>query len=195
MSILMTSDVEGFFADAVGEAVQARKVQVSGKTRSYLVGLLAGVASKGMDQQALRRPVTWQLREALEAPASERFERLKVLGDNTLYLSGLFQDHLEAHGVDVGYVSSVGATAYRSAGAMLRQPDQGDDLFDELSSKFRLLVEALHEVADALFAGSATGPEGVLKLYDRWQKTGSERLSRELIARGLMPMRGGGGCH
>lgn len=194
MSILMTSDVEGFFADAVGEAVQARKVQVSKKTLSYLVGLLAGVASKGMDQQALRRPVTWQLREALEAPASERFERLKVLGDNTLYLSGLFQDHLEAHGVDVGYVSSVGATAYRSVSSMMRA-DRGDDLFAELSAKFHKLVGAMHEVADAFFAGSASSPEGMLRVYDRWQKTGSATLGRELVARGLVPLRNGGGIH
>lgn len=195
MSILMTSDVEGFFAEAMGEAMAACKIQVSGGARSYLVGLLVNLASKGMDQGALRRPVTLLLRDALEAPASERFEKLKGLGDSSLYVSGLFQDHLQAHGVDVGYVSTVGATAYRSAAALMQGADQHNDLFSELAGKFRQLVVALHEVANALFTGSADSPEGLLRVYDRWQKTGSVALGRELAAHGLVPLRNAGGVH
>jgi hypothetical protein len=195
MSILMNSDVEAFFASAVDEAVAARDVQVSTGVRSYLTGLLAGFACKGPEQETLRRPVTLLLREALDAPPPERFEKLKSLGDGSLYVAGIFQEHLEAHGVDVGYVSSVGATAYRSASTMIQRGDRGDDLFGELSAKFHLLVRALREVADAFFAGSAVGPEGLLRVYARWEKTGSARLGRELIARGVVPVRGGGGLH
>lgn len=195
MSILMNNEVDDFFSSAVDEAVAARKVQVSTGVRSYLVGLLVGFACKGPEQDTLRRPVTLLLHEALDAPAPERFEKLKVLGDGSLYVAGIFQEHLEAQGVDVGYVSSVGATAYRSAATMLHRGDRDDDLFGELSSKFHQLVHALREVADAFFAGSAVGPEGILRVYARWEKSGSPRLGRELIARGVVPVRGGGGLH
>jgi hypothetical protein len=36
---------------------------------------------------------------------------------------------------------------------------------------------------------------GVLKLYERWLKTGSEDLGSELMQRGLLPVRGAGGVH
>lgn len=195
MSILMTNDVDGFFASAVDEAVAARKIQVSTGVRSYLIGLLLGFACKSPEQDTLRRPVTLLLREALDAPTQERFEKLKILGDGSLYVAGIFQEHLEAHGVDVGYISTVGATAYRNASTMVVRGECEGDLFGEMAAKFLQLVGALREVADAFFAGSAVGPEGILKVYSRWEKTGSERLSRELIARGLVPARGGGGIH
>ncbi|MCS6902426.1 MAG: hypothetical protein NZX77_22010, partial [Polyangiaceae bacterium] len=147
------------------------------------------------EQETLRRPVTLLLQEALEAPAQERFEKLKSLGDGSLYVVGIFQEHLEAQGVDAGYVSSVGATAYRSASSMLQRADRSEDLFGELAAKFHLIVQALREVADAFFAGSAVGPEGLLRVYARWEKTGSVRLGRELIARGVVPVRGGVGIH
>lgn len=195
MSILMTSNIEGFFADAVGEAMQSRQVDVSTGTRAYLVGLLAGMASRGLDGQSAVQPVTLQLQEAIGAPVGERFERLRTLGDRTLAQAGLFRDHLEAHGVDVGYVSSVGASAYRQAGALRPPGDARDDLFGELAAKFRQLVAALGELAEVLFTGPATSAEGIVRVYTRWQRTGSERLGRELMTRGLVPVRGGGGVH
>jgi hypothetical protein len=195
MSILVKSDVEEFFSSAVDEAVQTHPIQLSSGVRSYLVGLLVSFASQPPEPDTLRRPVTLLLREALEAPSRERFEKLKTLGDGSLYIAGIFQEHLEAHGVDVCYVSTVGATAYRSAATLLHRCEPGDDLFGELSSKFHQLVVALREVAHAFFAGSAVGPEGLLKVYARWEKTGSARLGRELIARGVVPLRGGGGVH
>lgn len=192
MSILMTSDVTGFFRETVGEAFAARHAELSSGVREYLVGILVDFSTRGGASSALDRPVTLLLNEALQAPAGERFERLKGLGDSSLYVSGLFQDHLEARGVDVGYVSSVGATAYGSAATLLTRGD-GTGLFGELAASFRLLVAVLHEVADRIFAAGTAGPGGVLKLYDRWRKTGSERLGRELIALGLVPVRGAGG--
>jgi hypothetical protein len=194
MSILMTSDVTGFFREAVGEAFASHHAELSTGVREYLVGILVDFTARGSADSALDRPVTLLLNEALQAPPAERFERLKGLGDSSLYVSGLFQDHLEARGVDVGYVSSVGATAYGSAATLLTRGDgPGLDLFGELAARFRLLVAVLHEVADRIFAAGTAGPGGVLKLYDRWRKTGSERLGRELLALGLVPVRGAGG--
>lgn len=192
MSILVANDVHGFFSETVGEALSAHKVELSGGAREYLVGLLVDFASKGSTDETLRRPVTLLLDEALQAPATERFEKLKDLGDGSLRVSGLFREHLSARGVDVRYVSSVGATAYRSAAALRRGGD-GLDILGELAQKFGRLASALGEVADAIFSGPLDSPEGVLRVYDRWQKTGSERLGRALIAHGLVPLKPVGG--
>jgi len=194
MSIVMTGDVEGFFGEAVDTALSTRRVEASAGAREYVVAVLVSYAGRGQAPQALDRPVTLLLDEALHAPPSERFEKLKGLGDSSLCVSGLFQDHLERRGIDPTYVSSVGRTAYGSAATLLTRGDGGSlDLFGELASKFDRFVAVLHEVADVIFAGHPRGADGVLRLYERWQKTGSERLRTELLAQGLVPMRKAGG--
>lgn len=195
MSILMTSDVTGFFHDAVDEAFSAQRVSASTGARAYLVGVLVDFASRGGAETTLNRPVTFLLDEALSAPVAERFEKLKGLGDSSLYVTGLFQEHLEARGVDVGYVSRVGATAYNSASVLLHKGDgqgSGIDLFAELAESFQRLVIVLREVADTIFSGGQDAGS-VLRLYERWQKTGSDRLGRALAERGLMPVKATGG--
>jgi hypothetical protein len=191
MSILMSSDVTGFFGEVLGTALATQRVEASEGARQYLVGLLVAFAAK-QERGTFDRPVTLLLDEALHAPASERFDKLKRLGDGSLYVSGLFQDHLEARGVDPLYVQRVGATAYGSAASLMTRGEGGPlDLLGELSAKFARFVAALHDVADAIFAGSAREPVGMLRVYERWMKTGSPLLERELAQHGVFPMKGG----
>jgi hypothetical protein len=146
--------------------------------------------------EALERPLTLLLDEALHAPGQERFERLRVLGDGVLYVSGFFAPHLETRGVEVRYVTSLGARAYDSAGRMLRgASDNAPDLFFELAENFERFAELLSAVAEKLQLAAAPSSVGVLKLYERWLKTGNEALSSELLERGVLPVRGAGGLH
>ena len=126
-----------------------------------------------------------------------------------LYTTGFFGDHIENRGVDVGYVTSVGATAYQGAASMLRRPakdtadagtrngapERDDNVFSELAEKFDRFVEVLTIVSETTLAQQARGERGVLKLYERWQKSGSATLAKELGARGLVPVKGTPGVH
>ena len=47
-------------------------------------------------------------------------------------------------------------------------------------------------VADVTVAHSASSPKQVLKLYERWLKTGSDTLAQALGAHGFTPSRGTG---
>jgi hypothetical protein len=135
------------------------------------------------------------LDEALQTAGQERFERLRTLGDGVLYVSGFFSEHLETRGVAPTYISALGSRAYGSAAAMLRQnaADSGaPDLFNELADKFRMFVDLLADVAEALSVRSARSASATVKLYERWLKTGSASLAEELTARGLVPLRGTG---
>jgi len=87
-----------------------------------LAGLLADYAKPDrLEAEALDRPLTLLLDEALHTAGRERFERLRSLGDGVLYTSGFFADHLSTRGVELRYVRALGARAYDSAAAMLRQ--------------------------------------------------------------------------
>jgi hypothetical protein len=53
----------------------------------------------------------------------------------------------------------------------------------------------LHAVAEQLSLSAAPSSMGLLKLYERWLKTGSNALGSELLERGVLPVRGAGGLH
>ena len=190
-TILMTTDVDSFFGDAVGDALEARSVPASSGARHYLVALLADFALR--ESKAFEKPVTLLLDEALSSRPEERFSKLKTVGDGTLYVSGFFPEHLDARGVDASYLARVGATAYGAAANLLAQGRDGADLFGELSRGFERFVQVLRDVADGLFAQRVRDASAVLELYERWLKTGSDSLGRALVAQGVTPRKPSGG--
>ena len=143
------------------------------------------------------RPLTLLLDEAVHvADPAERFERLRTLGDGVLYGCGFFGDHFEARGVDARYLRGLGTRAYGAAGSILRrgpEPQTAPDLFAELAVNFDAFVGVLADVADATVAMGVENSRGLVKAYERWLKTGSDRLAGALTSRGLVPTRGGGG--
>jgi hypothetical protein len=194
----LSGNLEGFFHDVVDDAMRQKQVAATEPAELYLVSLLTEYARPdARSSETLERPLTLLLDEALNAPAPERFERLRVLGDGVLYVSGFFAQHLENRGVEVRYVTSLGARAYDGAGRMLRSAanDNAPDLFFELAENFAQFAKLLNAVAEKLSLASAPSSLGLLKLYERWLKTGSDELGSELMQRGLVPVRGAGGLH
>lgn len=194
----LSANLETFFHDVVDDAMRKKHVEATEAAEYYLVSLLTDYARPDARScEALERPLTLLLDEALHAPGGERFERLRVLGDGVLYVSGFFAPHLETRGVEVRYVTQLGARAYDNAGRMLRgaNDNAAPDLFFELAENFQRFAELLSDVAERLSLAAAPSSLGLLKLYERWLKTGSETLGSELAGRGVLPVRGAGGLH
>lgn len=197
-SLDLSANLETFFHDVVDDAMRKKNVAATEAAEYYLVSLLTDYARPDARScEALERPLTLLLDEALHAPGQERFERLRVLGDGVLYVSGFFAPHLETRGVEVRYVTSLGARAYDGAGKLLRGStgESAPDLFFELAENFERFAELLSAVAEKLLLAAAPTSQGLLKLYERWLKTGSETLGSELLGRGVLPVRGAGGVH
>ncbi len=195
MAILPASSVQGFFHEVVEDAIKSRRVDATEGATRYLVAVLADFAHPDRRaEEALERPLTLLLDEALHVPdAAERFERLRLLGDGVLYGCGFFGESFEARGVDTKYLHQLGTRAYGAASSMLRSSQEGPDLFGELADKFGVFVDVVAEVADATIAMGTESPKGLLKMYERWLRTGSERLASALTSRGMMPTRGAKG--
>lgn len=156
----------------------------------YVVGLLSEAARSPAAIPEIEQPFGLRLQRAMSATGGERFERCRRLGDEVLFLSGFFAEHLATRGVALDYVTAVGQRAYNGAATMLRVHAPGPQLFDELAESFPVFVEMLQHMADSLFALSARDGSSVLELYERWQRTQSEVLARALLDRGLLPTRG-----
>ena len=190
MTIVAAESVAGFFGTVVDDAMKAQRVEATEGATRYLVSLLADYAHPARPAgEALERPMTLLLDEALHVPdPAERFERLRVLGDGVLYGCGFFGDHFEAKGIDLAYLEGLGTRAYGAASSMFRA-QSGPDLFAELAEKFGRFVDVLGEVADATIAMGTESPRQIVKVYERWLKTGSDRLATALTARGVVPTR------
>ncbi|MDX5398674.1 MAG: hypothetical protein LPK92_02955, partial [Actinomycetes bacterium] len=57
-------------------------------------------------------------------------------------------------------------------------------LYEELAAKFGAIVDLLNEVSERV---SLTSQQGVVRLYERFLKTGSSRMARLLAEEGVIP--------
>ncbi len=71
---------------------------------------------------------------------------------------------------------------------------RGLDIFRELSASFARFVEVIGEVANATIARGAASSRGLIRLYERWLKTRSDKLAEALTSHGFIaPGAPGGG--
>jgi hypothetical protein len=195
MGIVAAESIASFFDEALEDALKVRGVDASASATRYIVGVLADYAHPGQGLEPLGRPLALSLQEALvTSEPAERFSRLRQLGDAVLYASGFFADHFAARGLETRYVSTIGSRAYVSAGAMLHAGSSSIDLFDELARGFEQFARVLGEVADRTLAQQGAGDSrGLLRLYERWLKTGSDTMAEALVEHGIFPTRGSKG--
>jgi hypothetical protein len=195
MSIVAAESINGFFDEVVGDAMRARGVDATEGATRYLVCLLTDYAKPDVRAGAtLDRPLAFLLDEAMHTlDLGERFERLRAVGDGVLYASGFFGDHFERRGVDQRYLVGIGVTAYRNAGSLIVAGDAPRlDVFGELAEKFAEFVEVIAEIADTTIAMGVASSQSVVKLYERWLKTRSDRLAQALSSHGFVAPRGKG---
>jgi hypothetical protein len=193
-------DVDGFFRELVTQAIKSRGFEPSTASASYVVALLAEAAKPNASALNVigESSFTLMLADAMESQGVARFEKLRLIGDGVLYVSGFFGDHLTRRGLAPYYVRGLGATAYGGAASMLRSVGAhatGPDVFTELSHKFERFVQLLSYVAEELAARAVRDDSSLLDVYERWLKVQSDRLTELLLARGILPQRKSPGVH
>ena len=193
-------NVDGFFRELVTQAIKNRGFEPSTASASYVVALLAEAAKPNASALNVigESSFTLMLADAMETQGVARFEKLRLLGDGVLYVSGFFGDHLTRRGLAPYYVKGLGATAYGGAASMLRSVgahNSGPDVFTELSHKFEKFVQLLSYVAEELAARAVRDDTSLLDVYERWLKVQSDSLTELLLARGILPQRKSPGVH
>lgn len=193
-------NVDGFFRELVTEVIKNRGFEPSNASTSYVVALLAESAKPNASPLNVMGDgsFTLMLAEALESQGAARFEKLRVLGDGVLYVSGFFSDYLTRRGLQPYYLRGVGATAYGGAASMLRRAGAhrtGPDIFSELSHNFEMFVKLISSVSEELSARSVRDDTALLDVYERWLTVQSDRLTELLLAKGILPQRGTPGVH
>ncbi len=175
--ILDTSaDPSAFFLEMVNYAIDQRKLKTHSAVNSYLAKLLEQyMVAENLNQQTLAELYL----TATNADGKQKIDLLKRLGDSALYISGFFGDSLQRKVVDVDYYVNMGGSAYATLSGYV--PDQSF-VFREISMKFVNFVDVLNYISDKT-AGDSN--RNILRLYEKYIKTGSELARDQIIEKGL----------
>lgn len=174
-----------YFKDLVESALSRQRLRANELTSYYLVDLLCRFMQPDRRipfYDDTSEPLALRLRRALESGGMEQRVRLRNLGDFSLFTSGFFADSLNRRAVDVDYYVSMGEYAYGSLSR--RDSDAFVDVFTELARKFVAYMDVLADISER--TGAARSPD-VLRLYERWLRTGSARDGQRLVERGVVP--------
>jgi hypothetical protein len=174
-----------YFKDLVETALSRQQLRANELTSYYLVDLLCRFMRP--DQRIpfgddSSQPLALRLGRALGSDGLEQRARLRNLGDFSLFMSGFFPDSFQRKAVDVDYYVSVGEYAYGSLSR--RDTDAFGEVFSELARKFVAYMDVLSDVSE--HSGIRSSMD-VLRLYEKWLRTGSARDGQRLIDRGIVP--------
>ena len=174
-----------YFKDLIETALARQHLRTSELTSYYLVDLLCRFVRPDRHvpfNDDANEPLALRLAHALESGGMEQRARLRNLGDFSLFTSGYFPDSLRRRVVDVDYYVTLGEYAYASLGR--RDEDAFGEVFTELARKFVAFTDVLSDVSERT---GASGTADVLRLYEKWLRTGSHRDGKRLADRGIPP--------
>ncbi|HSR62834.1 MAG TPA: hypothetical protein VLN56_05460 [Gammaproteobacteria bacterium] len=187
-------DVSDYFRDSVTTAATNQNLEINTETILYVVNMLTSfVRAENLyektDDGYMIRALALIYADSVEAvTTAERNRILQRLGDIALFISGLFSYSLNRSLVDVDYYAAIGGNAYANLADATRRGFQGRTVsmvFSELSDKFLSLVDVLAEVNENC---SQKSDSDIMRLYELWLKTGSERAAKQLQKFGIQPV-------
>jgi hypothetical protein len=173
-----------YFRELVESALARQRVTTTDDAAFYIVRLLASFLRRSADEES--GPLAVRLAQALGTDAVRQRAGLKAIGDESLFVSGFFAESLQRGVVDVGYYVAIGGAAYDALGR--QGSDARSPVFAELARKFVGFVDVLADVSERTSCASNVD---LLRLYEKWLKTGSPRSAQLLAEKGVVPSAGG----
>lgn len=173
-----------YFKELIESALARQHLRAGEFTSYYLVNLLCQFVRPDAREAFTEdgEPLAIRLTRALQTAGPEQRARLRRLGDFSLFMSGFFADSLRRRTIDVDYYVSMGEYAY---GSLSRHDEESfSDVFGELARKFVGFMDVLADVSERT---AVTSSSDLLRLYEKWLRTGSTRDGQKLVDRGIVP--------
>lgn len=164
--VLLCGQLEEAFSEKVRRIAQERGLSLH--SADYLTRVLVQ-----KNRPTTESPILFDLyKEALESSPTVSAQKYKELGDQALFILGVFPQSLNRRGISKRYYQQMGSSAYSSVAGILNQP-----LYAELSSGFGAATWTL---ADVFQEFRLESQEDVLELYEEWLASGSLRVLKRL---------------
>jgi hypothetical protein len=172
-----------YFKELVDGALSHQGLATRELTAYYVVQLLASFLQRRVTREEDDdTPLALRLGRALDSGPVQQRASLREIGDIALFVSGFFSDSLNRKLVDVDYYVSIGGCAYNLLSRV--ETDTFSPVFAELGEKFVGFVDVLSEVSERT---SCASNADLLRLYEKWLRTGSRRSGQLLVERGVVP--------
>ncbi len=163
-----------FFRAELSSAFEKLGLTTSNQTEKYLVNLLENFVrpdERTAEEIGFDRPAAFILGDALQGAGDRRIEAYRRLGDASLFSCGFFEDRLDRRDsvVPLKYYRNMGRSAYSSLESLMKFKAPGGAfhlIYDELSAKFDVFVEAFQLLANHRDTPSYS------TLVKQWQKNG-----------------------
>lgn len=190
--VMPVQNLQDYFRTSIDEVIADQGVDIDPHATHYVVNMMTLFSRSEHfyeddgDTYGLR-PLALMLADAADAPSPEhRNQTLRRIGDVALFVAGFFIDSLRDKAVDADYYMHMGENAYGSLSEEVRGTFHGNafaDIYLELATKFRLLTDILNEVRGSV-------DTDVVRTFEIWRKTGSQRAERLLREHGVFPLGG-----
>ena len=190
MPLVRTSLME-YFKKAVEDTLAELQIEIDELTAFYVVNLLTYFfrtehvyhTAEELDKKSLAQVFL----ESRFYDLLRRIRALRHIADYSLFISGFFAESFRRKLVDVDYFITLGSRAYLSLAEILKaykEDKQFVPVYMELSEKFSSLVDVLSEISEK----SIPTQQDLLRLYERWLRTGSRWAQRKLHRKGILPL-------
>jgi len=192
--VVPVRNLRDYFRESLDAAIDKQGVDVDPHATHYVVNLLTLFARsedlyEDHGEAYGLRPLALMMVDAADADsAAQRTFSLQRIGDVALFVAGFFADSLAHKLVDLDYYIHMGGTAYSSLSDEIRGTARGRALchvYCELARKFQVVVDVLNEVRDSARHSSDID---LLRTYEVWLKTGSQRAAGLLRQNGVVPL-------
>jgi hypothetical protein len=189
-NLKLVAQPQDFFRELVTEALSHQQISTNPETEFYLVNLLNQfmktdrLYEQSQDGSLQEQPLAFMIKEAIEQRQPQaQAAMFRRIGDVSLYTAGFFQDSLNRKLVDVDYYIDIGHTAYTTVASHVEE-EILRVIYKELADKFAAFVDVLAAVSDKTTPKSETD---LLRIYERWVRTGSDRAAKALQDAGIIP--------
>jgi hypothetical protein len=186
----LVAQPQEYFYELLDGAFSKRSFKPTAETSFYLVNLLNqfmttdALFTRDSEGKHREEALALLVKEANDQSALEAKRVIfRQVGDLSLYRAGFFQESLNRKIVDLDYYIEMGGHAYREA-AVRHDEKALRIVFEELAHEFGKFVDVLADVSDVTMAKTE---RNILRLYENWITTKSERAERLLNAAGIIP--------
>lgn len=179
-----------YFKELVDTAMDHQDIETDESVAFYIVNLLSEYieTEKSFPEEASDEPLIMLLNSAMNSEYNERIRKFKQVGDFSLFVSGFFSDSLKRKLIDIDYYIIIGGSSYSNLSYITKGQQNGElfsDLFGELSDRFKEFIDVIAEVSDKT---SISTNSDLLRIYERWLKTNSDRDAQLLKEKGVIPI-------
>ena len=181
---------QAYFHELVTDALSNLRLSTQPETEFYLVNLLNqfmttdNLFPRDAEGHPRNEALALLVKDALEQNVREHQKLLfRQVGDVSLYISGYFQESFSKKLVDVDYYIEMGGVAYGQV-AERAPEDPTRAMYQELSERFPEFVEVLASISEKT---TPKTEKDLLRTYERWLETKSERAAKILHGAGIIP--------